>query len=126
MYFGSTRPPLSNTNILQGTTSFRLQAASYALKFAGHLRRNWRAMPLPITPTVFTVFTIASTRCSSRSPSAILTAICCLSVVPTWMPSYLRLPVSPPKCGTNPHLHVRIPYPDLGYRGKREALVHQE
>src|SRR5690348_5299149 len=83
-------------------------------------------MPLPITPTVFTVFTIASTRCSSRSPSAIFKAIFCLFVIPAWMPHDRGLPGRSPKRGSDPRLHVLISYPDLGNGGKRQPLMYKE
>jgi hypothetical protein len=52
--------PVSNMNIRPGTTSFRLQAASYALKFAGYSRLNCAAIPRPMKPTQLTVLTMAS------------------------------------------------------------------
>jgi hypothetical protein len=42
--------------------------ALYALKFAGKLRLNCSAMPRPMCPTQFTVFTNASASALRMSP----------------------------------------------------------
>src|SRR5690606_12280134 len=47
------------TKSLPITTSSFLQASAYTLKLLGNAFLNCKAMPLPITPTVFTVFTNA-------------------------------------------------------------------
>ena len=45
---------------LPGVSSPELQATLYARKFFGNSSLNCKAIPLPITPTVLTVFTRAS------------------------------------------------------------------
>jgi hypothetical protein len=59
---------VSTTNIFPTATSLRWQAAWYAAKLSGNAFLNWRAIPLPITPSVLTALTNASTLVARRFP----------------------------------------------------------
>src|SRR5438445_12749269 len=83
-------------------------------------------MPFPITPTVLTVFTIASTRCSSRSPLAISTVIATSSIIPIRNHLDMGSPARAGQCRLDPPGHVRGTYSDLGYRSKRHRVAHEE
>src|SRR5690625_305903 len=67
-YCGLSNKPDSVTNIFPVTTSPASHAFLYCLYFSGKRSLNWRAIPFPITPFLFTVLTTASVSSVSISP----------------------------------------------------------